>query len=288
MRDLYSTTSIGGSVARLASMPFVGKHIRFAPEDGGGSGAGEGGADDVGAASDTQPENLLFPDEGAKEGEAGDRAAEGEGGKKAEGEPEWKPYEDDPAKSKEENDRLRSENDAKKPLTDDEKAAKAHAEGVPEDGKYEFKMPEGIPLDTVMSDKISPILAKHKVSRAAAQELADAMVEAGKAKQASADTDWGKLNKTLMDLSKGDKEFGGENFSKNVVVAQTALKRFGTPELTEYLKGSGGANHPEVIRFMVRVGNAISEDKPANGGGGGSGKPAEAAHILFPNDAPKG
>jgi hypothetical protein len=32
----------------------------------------------------------------------------------------------------------------------------------------------------------------------------------------------------------------------------------------------------------------ISEDKPATGGAEGKGKPAEAAHVLFPNDAPKG
>jgi hypothetical protein len=39
---------------------------------------------------------------------------------------------------------------------------------------------------------------------------------------------------------------------------------------------------------MAKVGAMIKEDSPATGGAGGDGKPAEAAHVLFPNDKPKG
>ena len=44
-----------------------------------------------------------------------------------------------------------------------------------------------------------------------------------------------------------------------MAVAQGALARFGTPGLRAFLTESGGGNHPEVIRFMARVGNAIAE-----------------------------
>ncbi len=66
------------------------------------------------------------------------------------------------------------------------------------------------------------------------------------------------------------------------------MKKLGSSGLKDYLEASGGGNHPELIRFAAKVGAMIREDSPPKGGVEGGGKPVDTAHILFPNDAPKG
>ncbi len=90
------------------------------------------------------------------------------------------------------------------------------------------------------------------------------------------------------DDAKADKEIGGDKWTGTVSDAQRAINKLGTPALKEYLNASGGGNHPELIRILAKAGALLKEDNPPNDGGQGSGKPAETAHLLFPNDAPKG
>ena len=90
------------------------------------------------------------------------------------------------------------------------------------------------------------------------------------------------------DDAKADKEIGGDKWDGTVKSAQRAINTLGTPALKEYLQASGGGNHPELIRVFAKVGGLIKEDSPPSDGPGGHGKPADPAHVLFPNDAPKG
>lgn len=249
-----------------------------AGDAGGAAAGGEGAAANAeGAAQEgAQPESVLFPKDGA------DKAAEGDGkAKETEAKAEgWKPYADDPAKSKEENDAARAEHELTNP---DHPLNK-----VPEDGKYQFEMPEGIELDAKMAEAMSPVLKDIGLTQGQAQKLAENLAAYTKQKAEAGAKEWADINTGWVSAAKKDAEIGGANWDGSVKVAQSALARFGTPELARFLTESGGGNHPEVIRFMTRVGNAISEDRPANGGGDGKGTPAEAAHVLFPSDKPKG
>lgn len=249
--------------------------------DAGGAAASDAGAAanaDGDAKEGAAPETVLFPNEG-KEG--AEKPAEGDG-KAKEGEAKadgWKPYEDDPAKSKEDNDKARAEHEKTNPDNPDNK--------VPEDGKYEFKMPEGIELDAKMAEAMSPVLKDLGLTQGQAQKLAEGLAAYRKSEAEAGAKEWADINARWVDTAKKDKEIGGANWDTSVKTAQAALSRFGTPELKAFLAESGGGNHPEVIRIMARVGNAISEDKPANGDSGGKGQ-TEAAYTLFPSDKPKG
>lgn len=272
-----------------------------APEDGGGAGgAGDGGgAPAVGAGDGTSenPGSVLFPNEG----KTGDAPADGTkpgDGKTEEGAGKtevvaWKPYVDDPAKSKEENDKARAENELGNPDNPVNK--------VPDDGKYTFAMPEGMQLDEKLAVAVSPVMKEIGLTRGQAQKLADVLADQRKAEgEAFAKSAAGRQFMAMnaygknygqpdqwSQMAEKDAEIGGEKWNGSVEVAQRALAKFGTPALRDFLMVSGGGNHPEVIRFMTRVGNAISDDKPAHGDGG-SGQPAEAAYVLFPDDKPKG
>lgn len=81
------------------------------------------------------------------------------------------------------------------------------------------------------------------------------------------------------DTARKDGEFGGSNLAPNLQTANKALTTFGNPELSELLKATGLAEHPEVIRFMFRVGKAISTDQRVDG------RPKGAAKERHPDPA---
>lgn len=85
------------------------------------------------------------------------------------------------------------------------------------------------------------------------------------------------------ELSKADKEFGGAKFNENIAVAKRALQQFGSQELVQMLDNGGMGNHPEVIRFLVKVGNAISEDKFVGGSPRGRNPGEIDLNNLYPN-----
>lgn len=202
------------------------------------------------------PESVLFPNEG--EGKPAEQPA---GEADTDGKPEGKPEDD------------KSDDPANK---------------VPEDGKYALKMPEGIELDADLAEALGPEFKDLGLTNAQAQKLVDKYVSAIQAKEAKRGEAWAQTINKWADDAKADNEIGGTKWDGTVSNARRAVERFGTPELREYLNASGGGNHPELIRFMAKVGAAIGEDQPAGGGSGGASRPADPAHVLFPNDAPKG
>ena len=86
-----------------------------------------------------------------------------------------------------------------------------------------------------------------------------------------------------LDESKADKEFGGDAFDENAAIAKAGLNAFGSQEFKDLLDNTGLGNHPEVIRFMVKVGSLVQEDSPGNGNGA-STKTDDPVSILYPND----
>jgi hypothetical protein len=62
-----------------------------------------------------------------------------------------------------------------------------------------------------------------------------------------------------LEVLRKDPEFGGANFDSNVVAAQKALVRFGTPELNKEIAALG--NNPALLKVLARVGKTISEDR---------------------------
>lgn len=250
---------------------------------GGGAAVVKPAGDPAPAADPAKPAadpvaSVLFPKEGEPKPAAGDPPKEGDK-PKAE---DWKEYVADPAKSEADNATAKAAHDKTKP------AAADPADTVPADGKYTLAMPEGVEVNKALLDKISPRLAAKGYTQREAQALADDFVAIQKEQMEQRTKAWGETVNGWVDQAKADKEIGGDKWDGTVTTAMRAVNQLGTPALKDYLEATGGGNHPELIRFMAKVGAMIKEDNPANGGAGGSGNPAEAAHVLFPNDAPKG
>ena len=236
---------------------------------------GETGGGDAPAPTAPAVENVLFPNEGEQPPAAPTDAPAAVAG-------DWKEYEADPAKSDEENAAAKAEHDKAKPAETDP------ADKVPEDGKYDLKMPDGVELDVELAAALGPDFKDLGLTNAQAQKLVDKYIATQQDRAAKQTEAWAGTVQKWADDAKADKEIGGAKWEQTVAASRRAVGKLGSPELREYLNASGGGNHPEMIRFMAKVGAMISEDSPANGGAGGQGKPVDHAYALFPSDAPKG
>lgn len=148
---------------------------------------------------------------------------------------------------------------------------------VPE--KYEFKMPEGVELDTAAAEEFSVLAKELKLDQATAQKVADIGAKmAQKQAERHAETVKGWTTE-----SKADKEFGGDNLQQNLATAQKAIDTFGSKELKSLLTSSGLGNHPEIIRFAFNAGKAISEDGFIRSGSRTSTPAQSLEKRLYPN-----
>lgn len=147
----------------------------------------------------------------------------------------------------------------------------------------EFNLPEGMTADAALLDEATPLFKELGLTQEQAQKLVDFQVKQVEASgQQQADAFNQQLNDWLTD-AKADKEIGGDMFDKNIAIAKAGVSAFGTPEFKQLLDDTGMGNHPEVIRFMVKVGKLTQEDSPGNPSGQAS-KSVDPIDILYPND----
>lgn len=152
--------------------------------------------------------------------------------------------------------------------------------GAPE--QYEFKLPEGVEgleTDPEAQKEFAAIAKDLNLSQKAAQQL----YELGAKNQAkSFKVLQEKVEQTRNDWAvqaKADKEFGGDQIDANLAVARKALE-LGTPELRQVLNDTGMGNHPEIIRWMYRVGKTLKQDEHISGQ---RTPPERDARSYFPN-----
>ena len=147
----------------------------------------------------------------------------------------------------------------------------------------DFVMPEGVEVNAELLTEATPLFKKLGLNQEQAQELVDfqaKQIQAGATSQVDA---FNQLMDGWREQSKNDSEFGGDKFDENVAIAQAAVSKFGTPELKQLLEEHGVGNHPEVIRFMVKVGKLTAEDVPG-GTTSPQGKEQDRVAALYPND----
>lgn len=150
-------------------------------------------------------------------------------------------------------------------------------EGAPE--KYEFKPTEGQELDVAALEQFEPIARELNLTNEQAQKMVDLygtkIMPMVQQQQVEA---WQKTTEQWAADVKADKEIGGDKLTGNLSAAQRALAQFGTPELKEYLEGTGLGNHPELVKAFVKIGKAMSEDGMVDGSNQGQ---RSAAEVLY-------
>lgn len=150
---------------------------------------------------------------------------------------------------------------------------------VPEE-YADFTMPEGIEVDKSLTDGFKPIAKELGLTQEQAQKLVDYYASGVLAQRQE---QWAGVQKGWQESAKVDKEFGGTQFNENMGLAKSALDKFGTPELKQFLDQYGGGNNPEVIRFFYRVGKAMAEPQHVSGAETKSVDAESRIRNLYPN-----
>ena len=133
--------------------------------------------------------------------------------------------------------------------------------GAPE-SYAEFTMPEGVEVDSEMLETASAMFKEDGLSQEQSQKYVDMMAAKVQSITNGQVEAFNQQVSEWAEQSKNDKEFGGDKFDQSVATARRAIDKFGTPELNKLLNDHGVGSHPEVIRFMKRVGDLTTEDNP--------------------------
>lgn len=89
-----------------------------------------------------------------------------------------------------------------------------------------------------------------------------------------------KLNDDWTAACKADKDIGGQNWEATTAAISKVMAAAGSPELTEFLTKSALGSHPEMVKFVTRIGRMMSEDVLVDGGETAK-TPLRAADIMF-------
>lgn len=153
--------------------------------------------------------------------------------------------------------------------------------GAPEgEADYEaFVAPDGLQIDETLAAEFKPIAKELNLNQKGAQKLVDL-----KAKDVQNQIKrWGDHLVELKTIAQKDPEIGGAEYPKAVSVAKGAITKFGTPEFRKMLNDYGVGAHPEMIRFMRKVGLAMGET-PALGNGDSAGVVQKPLHEILYKD----
>ena len=174
--------------------------------------------------------------------------------------------------------------DGEPPAADEATGENADADGT-KDSSLEtyadFTMPEGITLDSAQLEAAAPLFKELGLNQEQAQKLVDfqaAQVQAGQQGQLDA---FNQLKTDWVEQARKDPEIGGAKFDENIGDAKQAISKFGNEGFTKLLNDFGMGNHPEVIRFMAKVGRLTKEDNPDDTGKP-LGKPNDHVSVLYP------
>lgn len=147
----------------------------------------------------------------------------------------------------------------------------------------DFVAPEGMELDEKVLEEATVLFKDMKLSQEQAQQLVDFQAKQVQAITQGQVDSFIQMKEDWAEKSKADSEIGGDKLDESLKSGKLALEKFGTPELMTLMNDFGIGNHPEVIRFMAKVGRLTNEDSPGQTGNP-VGKSKTRVEVLYPND----
>lgn len=156
--------------------------------------------------------------------------------------------------------------------------------GAPE-AYGDFKLADGVELDTVAMEAALPIFKELGLTQDQAQKLVGLQTAQVQARAEAQQDQWEKTNDDWAQETKADPEFGGPNLSGSLAHVKTFLDKFASSEFRTMLDDTGMGNRLETLRLFASVGKAMSEDKITTGLTVG-GSQTSVAQRMFPDQTP--
>lgn len=115
-----------------------------------------------------------------------------------------------------------------------------------------------------------------------AEGLLNLQADVAKAASEADSKAWDALQEEWQAKSKADPEFGGDKMQATMTSVGKLVTEYGNDALREALDVTGAGNHPEVIRFLGKLSNLLTEGRPAVGTPAAQGG-TTVAQRLFPS-----
>ncbi len=150
--------------------------------------------------------------------------------------------------------------------TEEKTVEEVKKEEVPVPEKYEFKVPEGMEVDTALVDQFTPIFKELKLNTEQVQKLVDVYAPYVKQRTEAAQKealdfhdkqkeDWGK--ETIKILGAKTKE----SLAASAKFINTyAENKEEAQQIREMLNISGLGNYPPFVKMIVKAGSRLRED----------------------------
>lgn len=142
-------------------------------------------------------------------------------------------------------------------------------------------IPEGFEVDEGLRDKFLEVANKHGLSKEVAADLVKLQSEAAEAFSARGNELWQQTQEQWQTDARNDPEIGGTKLDENLATCARLLDKFGNDKLREAFDLTGIGNHPEMIRFLAKVGANFREGSLITGDPGASGQ--SVAARLYPS-----
>lgn len=161
-----------------------------------------------------------------------------------------------------------------------------------EEGKNpttELKGVEGVDYEDGELNELQALCQEHSISPDAAKAILDWQAKFARMSMEKRDQ---SIQREIKEYVKEEaqknldlvrKEWGGNPrvIAANEAALAHAMRLFGDDELRNLLAETGLGNHPAMVRFVLKAGKAVAEDR-FPGGRNGS-KQESPAHRMFPN-----
>ena len=146
--------------------------------------------------------------------------------------------------------------------------------------QYEVKLDEGMELDKALLELFTPVFKDMEMTNEEVQKLAEKFVPWITQKE-------DEIRSSMIEKHKETVKAWGEeavrqlgtDSARQLGYAAKARDKFGSKEFVEMVNETGIGNHPEMVKFLVKVGKTISEDKFVDGSGT---QKADLLKILYP------
>lgn len=152
--------------------------------------------------------------------------------------------------------------------------------GAPE--QYaDFTLAEGVEMDASTLGSFKDLAKELNISQSAAQKLIDLQGQLYSKQAEAMQAAVTEQSQRWESEIRNDPELGGANFEKTAETAVKVIQSFGDPALTSLLNDSGLGNHPALVKFCHRIGQAISEDRLVLPGSQTETASKRTADVMF-------
>ena len=170
------------------------------------------------------------------------------------------------------------------PVTPEEPPVKeeAPAPAVVEDFKLEVSKDSGLTENDAL--EVTALAKEAGLSKEVAQKLLDNRATQLKNVFETQKTDYENKVIGWKKELENDPEIGGVNFKTSILQANIILDKFASPKLRKDLDSTGLGNHPELVRFIARLGKEFSTNDTMVKGGNSFAAPARSIEdIMYPD-----